>query len=172
MITSNFDEDTIEEKNPEELVKKLSICKAGEVFERIQNQYEELIVIGGDTIVFFENEILGKPKDEKDAYNTLRKLQGNTNDVYSGLAVIVKKGKEITKYSDYTKSTIYMKKMEDKEILEYIATKEPMDKAGSYAVQGIGSKFIENIEGSYNSVVGLDIEKLEEILKNKNTKVL
>lgn len=88
-------------------------------------------------------------------------MQGNVNYVYSGLSVISKKDGKTIKKSDYTKSKVYMKPMTDKEILDYIKTKEPMDKAGSYAVQGIGSKFIEKIEGSYNSVVGLDIEKLE-----------
>lgn len=91
-------------------------------------------------------------------------MQGNVNYVYSGLSVISKKDGKTIKKSDYTKSKVYMKPMTDKKILDYIKTKEPMDKAGSYAVQGIGSKFIEKIEGSYNSVVGLDIEKLEKMI--------
>ena len=91
-------------------------------------------------------------------------LQGNVNYVYSGLAVISKKNGKITEHVDFTKTEVYMKKMTDEEIEKYIETGEPMDKAGSYAVQGIGSEFIEEIEGSYSSVVGLDIEKLEEIL--------
>lgn len=165
MIASNFNETAIKEEKPEKLVKELAAAKAGEVFSRIQDKYEELIVIGGDTIVYFENRILGKPKDEKDAYNTLKSLQGNVNYVYSGLAVVIKKDGKTIKESDFTKSKVYMKPMTDEEILDYIKTKEPMDKAGSYAVQGIGSKFIEKIEGSYNSVVGLDIEKLEILNK-------
>ncbi len=91
-------------------------------------------------------------------------LQGNINYVYSGLSVILEKNEKIIEHVDFTKTAVYMKKMTDEEIEEYITTGEPMDKAGSYAVQGIGSKFIEKIEGSYSSVVGLDIEKLEEIL--------
>lgn len=161
---SNFDESTISEKNPEKLVSKLSECKAKEVFARVQNQYKDLIVVGGDTIVYFDNKILGKPKDRKDAFRTLKTLQGNTHYVYSGLAVISKKNEKIIEHVDFTKTAVYMKKMTDEEIEKYIETGEPMDKAGSYAIQGIGSKFIEKIEGSYSSVVGLDIEKLEEIL--------
>lgn len=141
------------------------MLKAKEVFEEIENEYDNLAVIGGDTAVYFDGEILGKPKDKEDAFNTLKKLQGNINYVYSGLAIVAKKDGKIIKECDYTKSTIYMKKMTDEEIREYIKSGEPMDKAGSYAVQGIGRKFIEKIEGSYNSVVGLDIEKLEKILK-------
>ena len=91
-------------------------------------------------------------------------LQGVTNYVYSGLAVISKKNGKVIEHSDFTKTAVYMKQMTDEEIEKYIETGEPMDKAGSYAVQGIGNKFIEKIEGSYSSVVGLDIEKLEEIL--------
>lgn len=118
--------------------------------------------------MYFDNKILGKPKNEEDAYNTLKKLQGNINYVYSGLAVIIKQDNKTQIFNDYTETKVYMKTMTYSQIKEYIKTKEPMDKAGSYAIQGIGNKFIEKIEGSYNSVVGLDIEKLELILrKNK-----
>lgn len=165
VIKSNFDEDEIKEKEPEKLVQILSLKKAEEVFNRVQNEELEILVIGGDTLVYFEEEILGKPKDEKDAFNTLKRLQGNKNKVYSAFTIILKKDNKIIKETHLSKSTVAMKPMSDKEIEEYIKTGEPMDKAGSYAVQGIGSEFIETIEGSYNSVVGLDIEKLEQILK-------
>ncbi len=164
VIKSDFNEEVVDEKNPEELVKVLSLKKAEAVFDKIKDDESELLVIGGDTIVFFENEVLGKPKSEEDAYNTLKRLQNEVNYVYTGLAVIVKKGEEIIKRNEYTKCTVYMKKMSDKEILEYIGTKEPLDKAGSYAVQGIGSKFVEKMEGNPNAAIGLDIEKLEKIL--------
>lgn len=170
VIKSNFNEDEIKEKNPEKLVQILSLKKAEEVFNRIQNDESELLVIGGDTLVYFEEEILGKPKDEKDAFNTLKRLQGNKNKVYSAFTIILKKDNKIIKETHLSKSTVAMKPMSDKEIEEYIKTGEPMDKAGSYAVQGIGSKFIEKIEGSYTSVVGLDIEKLKQILKEYNIK--
>ena len=165
VIKSNFDEDEVKEKEPEKLVQILSLKKAEEVFDRIQNKENELLVIGGDTLVYFDKEILGKPKDEKDAFNTLKKLQGNKNDVYSAFTIILKKDNKTIKETYLSKSTVTMKSMTDEEIKRYIKTGEPMDKAGSYAVQGIGSNFIEKIEGSYSSVVGLDIEKLKEICK-------
>ena len=165
VVKSNFDEDEIKEKEPEKLVQILSVKKAEEVFERIQNKENELLVIGGDTLVYFDKEILGKPKDEKDAFNTLKKLQGNKNEVYSAFTIILKKDNKIIKETCLSKSIITMKSMSDEEIEEYIKTGEPMDKAGSYAVQGIGNNFIEKIEGSYSSVVGLDVEKLKDILK-------
>lgn len=165
VIKSNFNEEVVDEKNPEELVKVLSSKKAEEVFDKIESNESELLVIGGDTLVYFDGQVLGKPKDEKDAYNTLKKLQGNKNEVYSAFTVILKKDGKIIKETVLSKSIVTMKAMTDEEIEEYIKTGEPMDKAGSYAVQGIGNKFIDNIEGSYNSVVGLDIEKLKEVLE-------
>lgn len=165
VIKSDFNEEVVDEKNPEELVKVLSSKKAEEVFDKIESNESELLVIGGDTLVYFDGQVLGKPKDEKDAYNTLKKLQGNKNEVYSAFTVILKKGGKLKKETVLSKSIVTMKLITDEEIEEYIKTGEPMDKAGSYAVQGIGNKFIDNIEGSYNSVVGLDIEKLDKILK-------
>lgn len=165
VIKSDFNEELVDEKNPEELVKVLSLKKAEAVFDKIESNESEMLIIGGDTIVYFDGQVLGKPKDKKDAYNTLKKLQGNKNEVYSAFAVVLKKGKRVIKETVLSKSIVTMKSMTDEEIEEYIKTGEPMDKAGSYAVQGIGRKFINNIEGSYNSVVGLDVGKLKEILE-------
>lgn len=165
IIKSGFNEENIKEKDPEKLVQILSLKKTEEVFKKVENDYLELMVIGGDTLVYFDGQVLGKPKDEEDAYNTLKKLQGNKNEVYSAFTVMIKKNNKITEETHLTKSVVTMKPMTDEEIKEYIKTKEPLDKAGSYAVQGIGSKYIQNIDGSYNSVVGLDIEKLKEMLK-------
>lgn len=133
----------------------------------MQSDYKELTVIGGDTVVYFNGKILGKPKDEQEAYNMLKQLQNNVNFVYSGLAVIIKKDGKIIEKNDYTRTAVYIKKMTESEIKEYIETKEPLDKAGSYAIQGIGGKFIEKIEGSYNNVVGMDTEKLKKFLNQK-----
>lgn len=133
----------------------------------MQSDYKELTVIGGDTVVYFNGKILGKPKDEQEAYNMLKQLQNNINFVYSGLAVIIKKDGKIIEKNDYTRTAVYIKKMTESEIKEYIETKEPLDKAGSYAIQGIGGKFIEKIEGSYNNVVGMDTEKLKKFLNQK-----
>lgn len=165
VIKSDFNEELVDEKNPEKLVKVLSLKKAEAVFDKIESNESEMLIIGGDTIVYFDGQVLGKPKDKKDAYNTLKKLQGNKNEVYSAFAVVLKKGKRVIKETVLSKSIVTMKSMTDEEIEEYIKTGEPMDKAGSYAVQGIGRKFINNIEGSYNSVVGLDVGKLKEILE-------
>lgn len=165
VIKSNFNKELVDEKNPKELVKILSSKKAEEVFNKIEKNELELLVIGGDTLVYFDGQVLGKPKGEKDAYNTLKNLQGNKNEVYSAFTVILKRDRKLIKETVLSKSIVTMKLITDEEIEEYIKTGEPMDKAGSYAVQGIGRKFINNIEGSYNSVIGLDVEKLKEILE-------
>ncbi len=94
----------------------------------------------------------------------LKELQNNVNYVYSGLAVIIKKDGKVIEKNDYAKTAVYIKKMTEKEIKEYVETGEPLDKAGSYAIQGIGGKFIDKIEGSYNNVVGMDTEKLAKYL--------
>lgn len=166
VIKSDFNEDDIKEKNPENLVKMLSLKKAEAVFDKLKDN--ELLVIGGDTLVYFDGQVLGKPKSEEDAYRTLKRLQSNKNEVYSAFTIILKKNNEIIKETSLSKSIVTMKSMSDEQIKQYIKTGEPMDKAGSYAVQGIGSKFIDNIEGSYNAVVGLDVEKLKELLRNYN----
>lgn len=166
VIKSDFNEDDIKEKNPENLVKMLSLKKAEAVFDKFKDN--ELLVIGGDTLVYFDGQVLGKPKNEEDAYRTLKRLQNNKNEVYSAFTIILKKNNEIIKETSLSKSIVTMRSMSDEQIKQYIKTREPMDKAGSYAVQGIGSKFIENIEGSYSSVVGLDVEKLKELLRNYN----
>lgn len=109
-IASNLDENTIKEEQPEELVKKLAISKAREVFERVQQNYRELIVIGGDTVVYFNGKILGKPKSEEDACNMLKELQNNVNYVYSGLAVITKKMEELLRKMTIQKQRYILKK--------------------------------------------------------------
>ena len=152
-------------KEPVELVEKLSIVKAKDVFSKEQSKSENLIVIGGDTIVYLDGEVLGKPKNEEDAFDMLSRLQGRENEVYTGLALAIKIGNQIREEVYSNKTIVKMNKMSEEDIWEYIATKDPMDKAGSYAVQGIGSKYIENVKGNYNAVVGLDTDKLESVLK-------
>lgn len=182
IVPSDFDEETLknEIKNPEVLVQELSINKAEDVLNKVNNKIEndEFVIIAADTIVYFNDKVLGKPKDELDAFNMLSALQGNDNYVYTGMTVIIKNNKEnnnenksknnIKKETVFTKSVVTMKKMTEKDIWDYIKTKDPLDKAGAYAIQGIGNKNIEKFEGSFNAVVGLDVDKLKEILIKNN----
>jgi septum formation protein maf len=167
IIPSNFNEDLLKNQitDPENLVKELSSIKAYDVFDLVKESNESLTVISADTIVAFQNEILGKPITEEKAYEMLEKLQGNQNDVYTGMTVIMKTNEKILEKTIVSKSSVFMKKMSKNDILEYISTKEPLDKAGAYAIQGIGQKYIESYEGNFDTIVGLDLCSLEKILK-------
>jgi len=163
---SDFDEDIIKntENNPEALVKKLSLGKANDILSNL-NKNDDFIIIAADTIVCINDKILGKPLDKDDAKKMLKKLSGNIHFVLTGMTVIINKDKNLTKETVCSKSTIYFKKITENEIIEYINTGEPLDKAGSYAIQGIGNKFIEKYDGNFDSIVGLDTNQLKDILE-------
>lgn len=172
VIPSNFDEEELKNniKEPEKLVEKLSYEKAKDVFRKINNTGDEFVIIAADTIVYFNEKVLGKPKDEDDAFKMLNMLQGKDNYVYTGMTVIIKSKSNIDIKEEVrvTKSVVTMKRMDEKQILDYIKTKDPLDKAGAYAIQGIGSKNIEKFEGSFDAIVGLDVDKLKGILIENN----
>jgi len=118
------------------------------------------IIIGADTIVVIDNKILGKPKDDKDAFSMLRTLSGKVHSVYTGVTVI-KDDKKIT-FSEKTNVEFFS--LTDDEIKEYIKSGEHSDKAGSYAIQGKGALFVKAINGDYPNVIGLPVAKLKRIL--------
>lgn len=158
-VKPSYTGEILDEKlKPEEIVIELAKQKALD----IASKEKESIVIGSDTIVFL-NEILGKPRDESDAFEMLNKLSGKIHYVYTGIAVFdTATNKLIT---DYEKTAVKMKRLSEDEIKRYILTGEPMDKAGAYGIQGLASIFIEKIEGCYFNVVGLPVSKLYCILK-------
>lgn len=159
IIISDVDENIKEDLNPGELVKKLALMKAQNVYEK--TDMENSVVIGADTVVVFEGTILGKPDDAEEAFEMLKMLSGKVNSVYTGVAVLAK-GKKINFYEE---TKVYMKNISECDIRAYISTGEPMDKAGAYAIQGMGAVLVEKIFGDYNNVVGLPIAKLYEIVK-------
>jgi septum formation protein len=148
---------------PKEIVEELACQKAYEVFEKLDDQS---IVIGADTIVVFNNKTMGKPKDEEDAFNMLNQLQSNTHIVYTGVCVFIKENEEIKKIVFSETTNVSMYPMSKEQIFDYIATKEPMDKAGAYAVQGKFAVYIRKIDGDYNNVVGLPIARLYNEMLN------
>ena len=166
IIPSNFDEDSIkqDEVSPGKLVETLSKCKGEEIFSRIKLK-DDFVIISSDTMVFCDNKLLGKPKDEEESFEMLKKLQNNKHSVYTGLFVIVKKGDKLERTLTHSKADIYFKKLTDEQILEYIKNENTLDKAGAYAIQGPAGDFVEKFEGNYNTVVGLDTEKLQQIIK-------
>ena len=157
VIISSFEEKIDEKKPLEEEIKRLSEGKASTVFK----DNKDAIVIGADTIVTINNKVLGKPKDKEDAYQMLKLLSGNKHIVITGVTIISEE--KIDTFASV--SDVYFNKLTDKEINDYIATNEPMDKAGAYAIQGIGSKFINKIDGDYYSIMGLPINEIYKRLK-------
>ncbi|MDY4788426.1 MAG: Maf family protein [Bacilli bacterium] len=153
---SNFDESLIDEKNPLQLVKLLSYYKA----LTVQKNYPNDIIIGSDTIVCINNQILGKPKNIDDAKRMLTLLSNSTHEVITGLTILSKKKKICLA----KKAKVYFKKLNDQEIDDYINSLEPFDKAGAYAIQGLGSKFIKKINGDYFTIVGLPVNLVYESL--------
>lgn len=121
------------------------------------------VVIGADTVVLVGKKMIGKPKDLKDARRTLKLLSSKPQWVYSGVAVIdIDNGK---RYLDYEKTKIYMYKLSDRQITSYFKKVSPLDKAGSFDIQGLGGIFIDRIEGCFYNVVGLPIAKLAGMLR-------
>jgi septum formation protein len=164
-------DETVEQKmSPSELVETLSVRKASTVREMLEAQDKHGIIIGSDTVVVYNDEVLGKPVDEQDAFRMLKGLQGNTHQVYSGVACVdAASGQQVVSHSV---TNVRMKPMSDEQILRYIATGEPKDKAGSYAIQGIGATIISGIEGDYFTVVGLPLSLLSDLLLKFDIQVL
>ncbi|MBP1156591.1 MULTISPECIES: Maf family protein [unclassified Paenibacillus] len=166
IIVSDVDETTEPGLTPEQIVEQLSGRKASAVYERCKADLQELpegIIIGSDTIVVLNEEILGKPKDEADAFRMLKSLQGREHHVYSGVACIdLQTG---VQHVAHQRTAVWMKELTDERIRRYMATGEPMDKAGSYAIQGLGATIVERIEGDYFNVVGLPMSLLSDMLE-------
>lgn len=160
IIESDFDEDSITfNGDVEEYVKLLARGKALAVKEKVNNKS---LIIGVDTIVFYNNKILGKPKNYDDAYGMLSVLSGNTHKVYSGVCIVNTENLHIESFVCETK--VKFSKLIDDQIDRYIESKEPMDKAGAYGIQGVGGVFVEKIDGCYYNVMGLPINKLNAFL--------
>lgn len=168
-------EEVITKSIPEEVVMELSKQKAEEVAALVssfgENHKEittpsDILVIGADTVVAYDGKILGKPVDEADAKRMLTMLAGNTHSVFTGVTlVLIDKSGRAGELVFYEKTDVKMHPMTETEIDRYIATGEPMDKAGSYGIQGKCAIYIEKIDGDYNNVVGLPITRIYQELK-------
>ena len=154
-----------EHAGPEELVKTLSAAKAREVAARCS---PEDLVIGADTIVWVDGGPFGKPASAEDAARMLRRLSGDVHEVYTGVTVICG-GRE---KSEAERSLVRFRPLEEDEIDRYIATGEPMDKAGAYGAQGRGALFVERIEGDFFNVMGLPLCRLGKMLKEQGVNIL
>ena len=150
---------------PAQLVEGLSRQKALAVRGRVE---DDDVIIAADTVVSLEGEVLGKPADEMDAFKMLSALSGNRHQVYTGLTVI--RGEQVV--TEHEMTTVTFRDLDPEEIEHYIATGEPMDKAGAYGIQGIGALLVSGIDGDYFNVMGLPVYRLGRILAQFGVDVL
>ena len=162
VIPSNIDESRIPVSSPETYVRALSEAKA----EAVSKKYPDHWVIGADTIVLKDRDILGKPGSQDEARIMLKQLSGQTHEVLTGYAVCCKARNRM--FSETVKTDVLFKHLTREEIEWYIHTKEPFDKAGSYAIQGLGTFLVKRINGSYTNVVGLPVCEVVEFLIKEN----
>ena len=151
VFPSTLDEKALTSALPEDHVRILATNKAKEVAARHPRDW----VIGADTEVVIQGKMLGKPVDETDARTMLRTLSGNVHTVFTGYCVCCMNSQQF--FAETVATHVWFKHLTEKEIDWYVSTQEPYDKAGGYAVQGLGSVFIKRINGSYTNVVGLPI---------------
>jgi len=164
-VVSDFEEKIDAKLSPHKLAEKLSLGKA----KSVAYKYNNAIIIAADTFVIFNEKIIGKPIDDKDAKRILRLLSGKGHSIITGFTILdTKVNRSVTK-SVETKVTF--KKLSDKEIDSYIKTGEPLDKAGAYGIQEKGGIFIKKIDGDYFNIVGLPIYSVVEELKKFGVEV-
>lgn len=157
---ANTDESVENSTLPQDAVKIISRRKAEYILSR---HSDDVLVISADTVVTDGKALIGKPKDETDAFNILKSLSGKTHLVCTGFTLCDKN----TVFTDVCVTSVKFRDLSDDEICRYIATGEPMDKAGAYGIQGKGSLFVEGINGDYFNVVGLPVSRVSKALENK-----
>ncbi len=162
VVPSRFDEGSVPPGDPIDTVTTLAEAKAAEVAERFPHSW----VIGADTIVSINGQILGKPASEEEALRMLQQLSGHTHQVYTGFCICCRtKNRQIT---DSVHTDVTFKQLTKEELQWYFQTREPFDKAGAYAIQGLGTFLVRGINGSYTNVVGLPVcEVIEYLIKEK-----
>lgn len=166
IVVSEVDETPSPGLAPGELVELLALRKASAVASRLDNG----IIIGADTVVVQAGRILGKPSGPQEAVDMLRLLQGNRHEVYTGVALVDVLTRETLESHEITR--VFFNSLTEEEINRYVATGEPLDKAGAYAVQGLAALFINRLEGCYTNVVGLPLARLANMLKQIGYEVL
>lgn len=165
LAVPRVNESSLRRARPSDLVIELALAKALSLIHR----FPDALILGADTTVLLDGKILGKPRNRSEAGAMLRALSGRTHTVYTGLALVdVPTG---IRETGYEKSLVTMKKLSPAEIRDYVATGEPMDKAGSYGIQGYGAVFIKHINGCFFNVMGLPVARLYDMLMDMSGKL-
>jgi len=162
---------------PAEVVTELAYMKAKRVQEILQEKKSKLllqphVILAADTIVVLEGDVLGKPEDRVDAIAMLSRLSQTCHEVYTGVHVIHQDEEKTVAYQDVGLSKVFFRKLDKKEIEAYVDTKEPMDKAGAYALQGIGAFLVEKIEGCATNIIGLPVPRTVDLLRKCRIKIM
>ena len=165
VLAADIDETPHAHEAPEAYVERLAVEKATAVLALLLDKPKslsppDLVVLGADTTVVIDGLILGKPSDAQEATEMLRRLRGRVHDVFTGVAVVSTAGVR----SAVERTRVWFDPMTDEDISWYVASGEPVDRAGAYAIQGLASRFIPRIEGSYTNVVGLPVALVSSIL--------
>lgn len=162
-------EEKIVEKEPSQIVEKLSYQKAVDICGQLsETMKEDFVVIGADTVVACWNQIMGKPKDKEEAFDMLWELQGKSHQVYTGVTLAWKYQDMPAMFHTFHECTdVTVFPMTEEEIESYIDSGEPMDKAGAYAIQGRFAAYIQGVCGDYSNVVGLPVGRLYQEMKQR-----
>jgi septum formation protein len=157
VVKVDVDESVRKLEPPGEHVRRLAQEKA----EAALALHPDRLVLGADTIVLVSGEMMGKPADREDAVRMLRSLSGREHEVMTGIALMSKRKTVV----EVARTRVWMNPLSEREIAEYVASGEPLDKAGAYGIQGLGARFIDRIQGSYSNVVGLPVALVYRLLK-------
>lgn len=172
VIPSKVEESVPPGISPEELVRSLAREKAHDVLKTLSKE-QKTVVIGADTMVVLDGELIGKPTDEDDARQMLRRLSERTHTVFTGVIVLKQhKDDDLKEIEHVESSLVTFRKLDEKEITAYIATREPMDKAGAYALQGVGAALVARVEGCYTNIIGLPVPTIVSMLRQAGVNIL
>ena len=169
VVTEDVEEIT-QESIPSDMVQALAKLKSAAVSSKLEKagKYDKLVIISADTMVFYQDNALGKPKNEEDAFRMLQMLSNDVHEVYTGVSIAILDINAKPENISFAVGTkVYVHPLTQEQILDYIATGEPMDKAGAYAIQGQFGIYIKEIVGDYYNVVGFPIAKIYDTLLKK-----
>jgi septum formation protein len=164
ICSTDVDESRLDNESPSDYVRRLALAKAVSAVDKNPNLGADVLIIGADTVVVVDDDaILGKPESSDDAKRMLRSISGRVHQVHTGLALLQNSGMQQRVVEEITR--VHFAHLTDQEIEEYLATGEPFDKAGAYAIQGLGGRYVSRIEGCYFNVMGLPLARWWTLLR-------
>jgi septum formation protein len=162
-LDSNVDENERRGEGAAEFCLRVAKSKANNAWNEFRDSHGDIgAVVGADTVVYFEGRIIGQPKNNADAMSILKRLSGRCHEVITGVAVFFPESGDFVSFT--VRSKVWMHELSSEAIADYVATGEPMDKAGAYAIQGMGKRLVARYEGSYSNIVGLPLDELKKAL--------